>query len=74
MQNDTTINISVTYIPLATFNFDSLHDIIRGYGAASPWYLPVATDSEIESAFGTEDSQIGLTIYRITGYTVSNFS
>ena len=59
-------------IALATFNFDSLHQIIRGYGAASPWYLPVATDSEIESAFGTDDGQIGLSIYRITVEADSN--
>ncbi len=72
IQNDTTIDFSVTYIPLATCNFDSLHQVIRGYGAASPWYLPVPTDSEIESAFGTDDGQIGLTIYRITLESNSN--
>lgn len=72
IQNDTTINFSVTYIPLATFDFDSLHQVISGYGAASPWYLPVATNSEIESAFGTDDSQIGFTIYRITVEADSN--
>jgi glucuronoarabinoxylan endo-1,4-beta-xylanase len=52
----------------ATVNIDlnTTHQIIRGFGAATPWYLPVATDSEIESAFGTGDGQIGLSILRIT--------
>ena len=72
IQNDTTIDVSVTYIPLATFDFDSLHQIIRGYGAASPWYLPVATDSELESAFGMDNGQIGFSIYRITIEADSN--
>lgn len=66
IKNDTTINFSVTYVATTTIDLDSLHQIIRGYGAASPWYLPVATDSEIESTFGTDDGQIGLSIYRIT--------
>lgn len=71
IQNGTTIDLSVAYIPL-TFDFDSLHQVISGYGAASPWYLPVATDSEIENAFGTDDGQIGLSIYRITVEADSN--
>ncbi|MDZ7723881.1 MAG: FlgD immunoglobulin-like domain containing protein [candidate division KSB1 bacterium] len=72
IQNDTTINFYVEYTPLATFDFDSLHQIIQGYGAASPWYLPTATDSEIESAFGMDVGQIGLSIYRITVEADSN--
>ncbi len=66
IQNDTTINFSVEYIPLATFDFDSTHQKISGFGAATPWYLPAASDSEMESAFGMEEGQIGLTIFRLT--------
>jgi glucuronoarabinoxylan endo-1,4-beta-xylanase len=52
----------------ATVNIDlnTSNQTIRGFGAATPWYLPTATDSEIESAFGTGDGQIGLTILRLT--------
>ena len=66
IQNDTTINFSVEYIPVATINFDSLHQYIRGFGAASPWYLPAMTDSEVETAFGTGDGQLGFSILRLT--------
>ncbi|MEJ2543955.1 MAG: T9SS type A sorting domain-containing protein, partial [Calditrichaceae bacterium] len=37
--NDTTIYFQVDYLPTTTIDFDSLHQIIRGYGAASPWYF-----------------------------------
>jgi glucuronoarabinoxylan endo-1,4-beta-xylanase len=66
VNNDTTINFSVSHLTTVTIDYDSLHQVIKGYGAATPWYLPVATDSEIESAFGTGDGQIGLTIFRLT--------
>lgn len=66
VQNDTTINFSVTYTPLAKFTFDSLHQEIQGFGAATPWYLPTASDSEMESAFGMDNGEIGLTIFRLT--------
>jgi len=66
VQNDTTINFSVTYIPTATMNFDSLHQYIKGFGAANiiPW-RPAMTDNEIETAFGTDDGQLGFTILRL---------
>jgi glucuronoarabinoxylan endo-1,4-beta-xylanase len=66
IQNDTTINFSVAYIPVATVDFDSLHQIIRGFGAANilPW-RPDMTDSEIETSFGTGDGQLGFTILRL---------
>jgi len=66
IQNDTTINFSVTYIPVATVNFDSLHQYIRGFGAANilPW-RPDMTDSEIETAFGPGEGQLGFTILRL---------
>jgi glucuronoarabinoxylan endo-1,4-beta-xylanase len=66
LQRDTTISFSVNYIPGATINFDSVHQIIRGFGAASPWYLAAMTNSEVETAFGTGDGQIGLAILRLS--------
>jgi glucuronoarabinoxylan endo-1,4-beta-xylanase len=66
IQNDTTINFDVTSVPTALVNIDSTHQIIQGYGAASPWYLPAMTDSEVQSAFGMDDGQIGFTIFRLT--------
>jgi glucuronoarabinoxylan endo-1,4-beta-xylanase len=50
----------------AAIDLSTTHQKISGFGAASPWYLPVATDSEIESAFGMDDGEIGFSIYRIT--------
>ena len=72
VQRDTTISFSVSYLPLATMNFDSARQIIRGFGAASPWYRPVMTLSEVESAFGTAGGQIGFSILRITVESDSN--
>jgi glucuronoarabinoxylan endo-1,4-beta-xylanase len=64
--NDTTINFSVTYLPTAEINYDSLHQYIRGFGAANiiPW-RPAMTDNEIETAFGTGEGQLGFTILRL---------
>jgi glucuronoarabinoxylan endo-1,4-beta-xylanase len=66
IQNDTTINLSVDYFPTASVDFDSLHQIIRGFGAANiiPW-RPDMTDSETETAFGTGEGQLGFTILRL---------
>jgi len=72
VQRDTIISFSVNYLPLATVNFDSARQIIRGFGAASPWYRPVMTLSEVESAFGTSSGQIGFSILRITVESDSN--
>jgi glucuronoarabinoxylan endo-1,4-beta-xylanase len=72
LQRDTTMNFSVSYLPLATMNLDSVRQIIRGFGAASPWYRPVMTLSEVESAFGTANGQIGYSILRITVESDSN--
>ncbi len=66
LQRDTTMYFSVSFLPLATVNLDSAHQIIRGYGAASPWYRPVMALSEVDNAFGTANGQIGLSILRIT--------
>lgn len=66
VQKDTTINFSVTYITSTSVNFDSVHQIIRGFGAANilQW-RPDMTDSEIQTAFGTGDGQLGFTILRL---------
>jgi glucuronoarabinoxylan endo-1,4-beta-xylanase len=66
IQNDTTINLSVDYFPTASIDFDRLHQIIRGFGAANiiPW-RPDMTDSEIETAFGTGEGQLGFSILRL---------
>lgn len=72
LERDTTIYFSVDYMPVATVDVDSVHQVIRGFGAASPWYLPVMTLSEVESAFGTGNGQIGYTIFRVTVDADSN--
>ncbi len=66
VQHDTTINFSVTYIASTVVNLDSVHQIIRGFGATNilPW-RPDMTASEIETAFGTGDGQLGFTILRL---------
>jgi glucuronoarabinoxylan endo-1,4-beta-xylanase len=68
LTNDTTINFSVGYIPLATINIDSLHQHISGFGAANiigGGWRPDMTSSEIETAFGTGDGQLGFSILRL---------
>lgn len=66
VNNDTTINIEVDYLPTASIDFDSLHQRIRGFGAANIcyWY-PDMTASEIQTAFGTGYGQLGFTILRL---------
>lgn len=50
----------------AIVDLDSTHQRMRGFGAANilPW-RPDMTDSEIVTAFGTEDGQLGFTILRL---------
>jgi len=50
----------------AVINLDSTHQVIRGFGAANilQW-RPDMNDSEIETAFGTGDGQLGFTILRL---------
>jgi glucuronoarabinoxylan endo-1,4-beta-xylanase len=50
----------------AVINLDSTHQMIRGFGAANilQW-RPDMTASEIETAFGTGDGQLGFTILRL---------
>ncbi len=50
----------------AVVYLDSTHQVIRGFGAANilQW-RPDMTDSEIETAFGTEEGQLGFSILRL---------
>lgn len=66
IQGDTTIDFSVLAIPDATIYSDSLHQFIRGFGAANimPWRGDMA-DSEIQTAFGTGDGQLGFSMLRL---------
>lgn len=50
----------------AMVDLDSTHQIIRGFGAANIiLWRPDMTDYEIETAFGTDDGQLGFTILRL---------
>jgi glucuronoarabinoxylan endo-1,4-beta-xylanase len=73
VRNDTTINFSVNSIATTVVNSDSVHQIIRGFGAANilQW-RPDMTNSEIETAFGTGDGQLGFTILRLRVQPNSN--
>ncbi len=66
VNNDTTINIDVDYLPTVSIDFDSLHQKIRGFGAANilAW-RPDMTTSEIQTAFGTGYGELGFTILRL---------
>ncbi len=66
LHNDTTVYLSVKYIPVDQIDVDSLHQYIRGFGAANiVGWRPDMTDSEITTAFGTGDGQLGFTILRL---------
>jgi len=66
VKNDTTINFTVDYLPTVKIDFNNLHQIIRGFGAANIlMWRPDMTDSEIETAFGTGYGQLGFTILRL---------
>jgi glucuronoarabinoxylan endo-1,4-beta-xylanase len=73
VRNDTTINFNVSSIATTVVNLDSVHQIIRGFGAANilQW-RPDMTDSEIAAAFGTGDGQLGFTILRLRVQPNSN--
>lgn len=66
IQRDTTINFSVTYLPTTDIDTKIDRQIIRGFGAANivQWRADM-TDSEIETAFGMGEGQLGFTILRI---------
>ncbi|MDH7604112.1 MAG: FlgD immunoglobulin-like domain containing protein [Melioribacter sp.] len=66
INRDTTINFSVNYITTLSINPEKTYQIIRGFGAANiVQWRPDMTDSEIETAFGTGEGQLGFTILRI---------
>lgn len=50
----------------AVVNLDSTHQVIRGFGASNilQW-RPDMTASEIETAFGTENGQLGFSVLRL---------
>lgn len=66
IQDDTTLNFTVTKIPEAVVKMDSVFQYIRGFGAANimPWRGDM-TDSEIQTAFGTGDGQLGFSMLRL---------
>ncbi len=76
ISKDTIINITVEKKSLsatADVYIDSVRQIVRGFGAANilPW-RPDMTTSEIETAFGSEDGQLGFTILRLMVQPDSN--
>ena len=66
VKNDTTINFDVVYIASVAVNLDSVHQYIRGFGAANilQW-RPDMTADEVCKAFGTGPGQIGFSILRL---------
>lgn len=73
IKNDTIINFEVNTISVATIDTDSLHQIIRGFGASNILlWRPDMTSGEIETAFGTGEGQLGFTILRIMVEADSN--
>lgn len=66
LQHDTTLNFTVTKIPEAIVKIDSVLQYIRGFGAANimPWRADM-TDSEVQTAFGTGDGQLGFSMLRL---------
>lgn len=66
LNNDTTINFSVKSQNKAMVYLDSTQQIIRGFGAANiVGWRPDMTSSEINTAFGTGQWQLGFTILRL---------
>ena len=69
LTKDTTINISVEkQILNATANIyiDSVQQIVRGFGASNVLlWRPDMTASEVNTAFGSGDGQVGFSILRI---------
>jgi len=65
LESDTTLNFTVNSNAAMVY-FDNPQQVIRGYGAANilPWRADM-TASEIETAFGTGNGQIGFSILRL---------
>lgn len=66
IKNDTTINFDIACITSVVVNLDSVHQYIRGFGAANilQW-RPDMTADEVYTAFGTGPGQIGFSILRL---------
>jgi len=71
---DTVINLRVDKpTPVVTINLANNQQIIRGFGASNILlWRPDMTTSEVETAFGTGDGQIGFSILRIMTEADSN--
>jgi len=64
--NDTTINFNVVHLLTVSVDPDSVHQMIRGFGASNILlWRPDMTDSEIQTTFGTGQGQLGFSILRI---------
>jgi len=67
LQSDTTLNFTIdAFIDTVKVLLNNTHQIIRGFGAANilQWQ-PDMTNSEIETAFGTGEGQLGFSILRL---------
>ena len=78
IQGDTTVDCSVTLLPVGAVYPDSIQQFIRGFGAANilPW-RPDMTTGQVQTAFGAGPGQLGFTILRLrVPYTddVNDFS
>ncbi len=66
IQGDTTVDCSVTLLPVVAVYPDSVQQYIRGFGAANilPW-RPDMTADQVQTAFGTGQGQLGFSILRL---------
>jgi glucuronoarabinoxylan endo-1,4-beta-xylanase len=66
IQGDSTLDCSVTLLPVASAYTDSVQQRIRGFGAANilPW-RPDMTPGQVQTAFGAGQGQLGFTILRL---------
>ncbi len=66
IQGDSTLDCSVTVLPMASAYTDSVQQYIRGFGAANilPW-RPDMTADQVQKAFGAGQGQLGFSILRL---------
>jgi glucuronoarabinoxylan endo-1,4-beta-xylanase len=66
VESDTSIDFSVSAVPVATVYFDSVQQYIRGFGGANiiPWRPPMSA-AQMQKAFGVGESELGFTILRL---------
>ncbi len=66
VEHDTTIDLVVDHLLTVSVDPDSVRQYIRGFGASNiVLWRPDMTDSEIQTAFGTGNGQLGFSILRI---------